>query len=430
MGFIKAGISAVSSELADQWMEYIYCDAMDADVLFTKGEVRVTKGSSNTKRSDNIISDGSKVAVNEGQFLLVVENGKVVDFCGEPGAYIYQTGTEPSMLDSGWTGLKESFKKVGKRFTMGGQPDNDQRVYYANTKEILDNKVGFGEVPFRDSEFKFTILLKGYGVYSYKITDPIMFYTNVCGNDADEYRRSEIDGQLKTEVQNSLQPALGKIALKGIAYDSLPLFTKEIGEMVNQELTKEWVELRGISVVSLAFSSITPDEKSVKKIAQFQESRVYTDAGMLGARVGAAQATAMENAAENQGGAMNGFVGMGFAQQAGGATSDKLFEIDAQRKADQGQGGGDAAQWQCQCGAANTGKFCSECGASKPQENGWVCQCGNVNKGKFCSECGAKKPAGELLYQCDKCGWEPEDPAKPPKFCPQCGDPFGDEDIK
>ena len=261
-----------------------------------------------------------------------------------------------------------------------------------------------------------------------------MFYTNVCANVKDRFLRSEIDGQLKTEVQHNLQPALGKIALKGIPYDQLPLFTNEIAEELNQELTAEWVEKRGISVVSVALASITPDEESAKKIAEFQESRVYTNATMMGARLGTAQATAMEKAAANDAGAMTGFLGMGFAQQAGGMNATSLYQMG------QGQGGpgqpeppkSAAEGWSCPtCGkAGNTGKFCSECGAKRPEE-GWTCPtCGKVNQGKFCPECGTKRPAGAPVYQCDKCGWKPEDPAHPPKFCPECGDPFTEEDKK
>jgi len=432
MGLIKAGLSAIGTTLADQWKEYIYCDAMDQNVLLEKGAVRITGGSSNTKRNENIISDGSRVAVNEGQCMLIVENGKVVDFSAEPGAYEYRTGTEPSMLDSGWKGLKESFKKVGKRFTYGGQPENDQRVYYVNIKEITGNKVGVGDVPFRDSEFGFTMMLKGYGTYSYRITDPIMFYTNLAGNVEDRFTRNRIDEQLKTEVQHNLQPALGKIAQKGIPYDQLPLYTKEIAEVLNEELTRDWRELRGISVVSVALASITPDAESAKKIAQFQESRVYTNAQMMGARLGTAQASAMENAAANEAGAMTGFLGMGFAQNAGGTSAGEFYKMGgnpppaAPSKTAESVDG-----WDCPCGAkGNTGKFCAECGA-KPPQTGWKCpSCGSVNKGRFCPECGAKKPADAPLYQCDKCGWQPADPAKPPKFCPECGDPFDDGDIR
>ncbi len=386
MGLIKAFGGAARTTLADQWKEFIYCDAMSADVLMQKGQARIGERSSNTKRDENIISDGSKVAVNEGQCMLIVENGRIVDFCAEPGEYLYQTGTEPSMLDSGWHGLRESFKKVGKRFTFGGQPENDQRVYYINTKEIMGNKVGVGEVPFRDSEFGFTIMLKGYGTYSYRITDPIMFYVNVCGNVQDTFRRSQIDEQLKTEVQHNLQPALGKIALKGIAYDQLPLYTNEIADQLNQELTEDWVQNRGISVVAVALASITPDAESAKKIAQFQESRVYTNTRMMGARLGGAQANAMENASKNDAGAMTGFMGLGMAQQAGGANVASFFENSSEPAAANG--------WSCPaCGSKSTGNFCQNCGAKKPEGGEtWTCACGTASQGKFCPNCGAKKP--------------------------------------
>ncbi len=362
---------------------YIYCDAMDGDTLMQKGVRKTDERSSNTQGSDNIITNGSKIAVNEGQVMLIVENGKVVDYTAEAGAYTYDTGTEPSLFDGGFQGLKDSFKQVGKRFTFGGQPDNDQRVYYINSKEIMNNKVGIGDVPFRDSEFGFTVKIQGYGNYSYRISDPIMFYTNVCANVRDSFKKSAIDEQLKAEVQSSLQPALGKIALKGIAYDQLPLYTKEIAEELNDELSDDWTKLRGISVVSVAFASITVDKESADKIAQFQESRVYTNTQMMGARLGAAQASAMEKAAENPNGAMGGFVGMGMAMNAGGTNAAQMFAMGNNAPKQQAPEG-----WKCVCGNVNTGKFCSECGKPKPDDGKWVCECGAENTGKFCSECG------------------------------------------
>lgn len=430
MGLIKAGLGALNSTLADQWKEYIYCDAMDADTLLAKGKARIGSRSSNTKRDENIITNGSKIAVNEGQFMMIVENGKVVDFSGEAGAFIYQSDTEPSLFEGGWKGLKESFKKVGKRFTYGGQPENDQRVYFVNTKEIMDNKVGIGDVPFRDSEFGFTMMIKGYGTYSYRITDPIMFYTNVCANVSDSFQRSAIDGQLKTEVQQSLQPALGKIALKGIPYDQLPLFTKEIADQVNEELTEDWVQLRGISLVSVALASITPDEESAKKIAQFQESRVYTNPAMMGARLGGAQATAMEKAAENDAGAMTGFFGMGMAQNTGGMKANELFQMAADQSAKAPSGKPEEGQeWVCSCGTKNPfqSKFCSQCGTKRPQPEKWICpNCSTENEGKFCTECGTKKPEAPAVKKCKNCGFElPADSDS--KFCPECGTPFKQE---
>lgn len=413
MGLIKSALSAINTTLADQWKEYIYCDSLDGDTLVQKGSVRVT-GGSNTQRSSNIISDGSKIAVNEGQFMIIVENGKIVDFTSEPGAYTYNTGTEPSLFDSGFTGLKESFKKVGKRFTFGGQPENDQRVYFINTKEIINNKIGIGNVPFRDSEFNFTVKIMGYGTYSYKITDPVMFYTNLCANVTDSYKRTEIEDQLRSEVQESLQPALGRIALKGIAYDQLPLYTKEIGDEVNKDLTSDWTVLRGISVVSVAFASITVDEESAAKINQFQESRVYSNPQMLASRLGTSQANAMETAAGNSAGAMQGFLGMGMAMQQGGTNAAQIMGM-AQNNAAAAPSTPStpsANTWKCECGCENTGKFCSECGKPKPAGE-WVCECGTANTGKFCSECGKPKPAGEWVCECGT--------VNTGKFCSECG---------
>ncbi len=430
MGLIKAIINAGKNVLADQWVDYIKCDALPVNVICQKGEKYIASGSSNTKSGDNVISDGSRVDIADGQFMMIVENGKVVDFCADPGQYIYNTGTQPSMLSGGFKGLAESFKQVGKRFIAGGQVLSQQYVYYINTKEILGNKWGVGDVPFRDSEFNFSMKLSAYGEYSYKITDPLMFYANVCGNVEYQYTRDKIDSQLKAEVQNAIQPALGRVALKKIPYDQLPLFTGDICDELNKELTADWVEKRGISIESFAVASVKPDDASAKKIAAFQESRVYTNSQMMGARLGTAQANAMETAAGNSAGAMTGFMGMGFAQQAGGANAAQFYGMNNGQQPAPSAAPAANDGWTCECGkTGNTGKFCMECGKPKPaDENGWTCECGTLNKGKFCMECGKKKPDGVPTYRCDKCGWEPEDPKNPPKFCPQCGDPFDDND--
>lgn len=433
MGLIKAITGAVGSELADQWVDYIKCDALPMNVLAVKGEKYVTGKSSNKKSGENIISNGSRVDIADGQFMMIVENGKVVDYCAEPGQYTYKTDLEPSLLGGGFSDLGKTFKEIGKRFTAGGQPTHSQYVYYINTKELMGNKWGVGEVPFRDSEFNFTIKIGAYGEYSYRITNPLLFYTNVCANVDGSFTRDKIDSQLKAELQTAMQPALGRIALKKVAYDQLPLFTKDICNELNSELTDEWAEKRGISIVSFAMAGVTPDAESAEKINQFQESRVYTNANMMGARLGTAQANAMESAAKNESGAMTGFMGMGFAQQSGGANAAQMFQMGEKQAEQQSAQQQAQSGWTCECGAVNQGKFCTECGKSQPvsaEQEGWVCKCGAVNQGKFCSECGAKKPAGEPLYRCDKCGWKPEDPKNPPKFCPECGDPFDDNDIE
>ncbi|MBO4404099.1 MAG: SPFH domain-containing protein, partial [Treponema sp.] len=332
----------------------------------------------------------------------------------------------------------DTFKEIGKRFTFGGEPPKDQRVYYINTKELVGNKYGTASpVPFRvvdaRARLDMDIGLKCFGEFSFRIADPILFYTNVCANVTESYKRDSIESQLRTELLTALQPAFARLSEKGIRYSAVPGHTAELAEFLNQELTAKWRKLRGLEIVSFGISSLKADEEDEKRIKMLQETAAYTDPTMAAARIVGAQATAMETAAGNTNGAVNAFMGMGMAGQAGGANAQNLFAMGAKQAASAAGGGSGAASasgWKCpKCGSSASGKFCPECGTPKPQEAGWTCSCGAVNKGKFCSECGKQKPAGAPLYKCDKCGWEPEDPHKPPKFCPECGDPFDTGDI-
>ncbi len=439
MGLIKAGIGAVGGVLADQWKEFFYCDAIENDVLMVKGQKRISGRSSNTKGSDNIISNGSGIAVADGQCMIIVEQGKVVEVCAEPGEFTYDSSTEPSIF-SGSLGdsIKETFKQVGKRFTFGGDTGKDQRVYYFNTKEIMGNKYGtVNPVPFRVVDnnigLDIDISIRCNGEYSYKIVDPLRFYTNVCGNVSDEYDRSEIDSQLKTELMTALQPAFAKISAMGIRYSALPGHTVELADALNEVLSQKWTEMRGIKVWSFGVNSVTAPKEDEDMIKELQRNAVFRNPTMAGAHLVGAQAQAMQDAANNQAGAMTGFMGMGFAQQSGGVNAQNLFAMGQQQQA-QAPAPAPAAPatngWKCACGATNQGKFCVECGSPKPAEEGWTCSCGAVNKGKFCPNCGSKKPEGAPLYQCDKCGWKPDDPKNPPRFCPECGDVFDSNDAK
>ena len=460
MGLIRAMGGAVGGTLADQWKEYFYCEAMDADVLVCKGQKRVSGRSSNTKGSDNIITNGSVVAVNEGQCMIIVEQGKVVELCSEPGEFVYDTSTEPSIFDGKLSkSIKEVFATIGKRFTFGGDTAKDQRIYYFNTKEIIGNKYGTpNPVPFRVVDnnigLDVDISIRCNGEYSYKIVNPILFYTNVCGNVEEEYERSEIDSMLKTELLTALQPAFAKISDMGIRYSALPGHTMEIADALNAVLSKKWAELRGIEIASFGINSVTASKEDEEMIKQLQKTAVLQNPNMAAATLVGAQGEAMKAAASNPNGAMTGFMGMGMVQNSMGTDAQSLFAMGQQQRMKQqnqaqqlaeqeqrsvaqaGQPGHNNAAvsnevsdgWVCECGISNTGKFCVECGKPKPQPvQGWVCSCGTVNKGKFCMECGKPKPQ-KLHYHCDKCGWEPEDPANPPKFCPECGDPFTDDD--
>lgn len=437
MGLVKAGIGALGGVLADQWKEFFYCDSLENDVLMVKGQKRISGRSSNTKGSDNIISNGSGIAVADGQCMIIVEQGKVVEVCAEPGQFTYDSSTEPSIF-SGKLGesIKETFKLIGKRFTYGGDTGKDQRVYYFNMKEIMDNKFGTAnpfmfEVVNKRIGMSRTVQVRCNGLYSYKITNPILFYTQIAGNVSDEFRRDEIDMQLKTEFISALQPAFARLTELELRPAQIPAHTTELKDAMNAALKVEWTDRRGISVESIALNPITLTEEDMKKINQMEDAATMgSNPFMMAGRMTDAQANAMEAAAKNEAGAMNGFMGFNMAMGAnGGFNAQQMYNAGVQQQMAQQQTA-PANGWKCACGATVSGNFCTECGAKKPAEDGWTCSCGAVNKGKFCPNCGAKKPEDAPLYQCDKCGWKPEDPKNPPKFCPECGDRFDESDIR
>lgn len=446
MGLIKALTGAVSGTLADQWKEFFYCNSLENDVLVVKGHKKVNGRASN-KGDDNIITSGSGIAVADGQCMIIVEQGKIVEVCAEPGEFTYDASTEPSIFGGSLSeAISQTFATIGKRFTYGGVAPKDQRVYYFNTKEIVGNKFGTANpIPFRVVDrnigLDIDVSVRCNGEYSFRIADPLLFYANVCGNVQEEYTVDEIASQLKAEFISALQPSFAKISELGIRPSALPGHVEELCQAMNEALTRKWGELRGLAVVSIAMNPVSLPQEDADLIKQAQRTAMMRDPSMAAATLVGAQADAMKAAASNQGGAMAGFMGMNMASQAGGMNAQSLFQMGAQQQAAQQAAQQQAAQqqavqpapsraaWICSCGAENTGKFCIQCGKPKPVQDGWTCSCGTVNKGKFCMECGKPKPAGEPLYRCDKCGWEPKDPHHPPKFCPECGDPFDAGDI-
>ena len=443
MGLIKAAFGAAGGVLADQWKEFFYCEAIPADVLAVKGKKKVTGRSSNTKGDDNIITNGSVIAVANGQCMLIVEQGQIVDMCAEPGEYTYDTSTEPSLFtgDLGES-IKGVFQNIGKRFTFGGEAPKDQRVYSFNTKELTGNKYGTpSPVPFRVVDQRAAVDLdigiRCFGEYSIRLKNPMLFYTNVCGNVSEDFKTEQIAGQMKTELLTALQPAFAKISEMGIRYSSLPGHTLELAEALNEQLSSRWRDLRGIEIVSFGVSSVKANEEDEQMIKEMQRNAAFLDPSRAAAHLVGAQASAMQSAAANpNAGPAMAFMGMGMAGQMGGMNAQNLYQMGAQQQPAPTPAPAPApapaapSGWVCSCGATATGKFCPECGKPKPAADGWTCSCGAVNKGKFCAECGAKKPAGIPQYKCDKCGWEPDDPAHPPKFCPECGDPFDDGDVQ
>ena len=439
MGLIKSITGAVSGTLADQWKEFFYCDSMDADTLVVKGQKRTSGRSSNTKGNDNIITNGSGISVADGQCMIIVEQGKIVEACAQPGEFTYDTSTEPSIFtgDIG-EGIRKSFETAGKRFTFGGDAPKDQRIYYFNTKEIMGNKFGTANpilfhIEDHNTGLRRDVSVRCNGVYSYRITDPIAFYVNVCGNVEYSYTRDEIDQQLKAEFISALQPAFGRLSKLNLLPSEIPAHAMELEDAMNRTLTERWEKRRGITVVSVAMNPITLKEEDLKIIQKFQDRAVYRDdPGMAAAAYVEAQTDAMTAAARNTGGAMTGFMGMGMASQTGGVDINGLYEKAAENKEKSTEKiQKESSGWMCSCGTVNYGKFCVECGKPKPEEQkGWICECGTLNKGKFCMECGRPKPKSAPLYRCDKCGWEPEDPKNLPKFCPECGDKFDDQDER
>ena len=398
MGLIRAGMGALGGTLADQWKEFFYCESLGKDVLVTKGQKRTTGRSSNTKGNDNIISNGSGIAVADGQCMLIVEQGKVVDVCAEPGEYTYDMSTEPSLFcgDLG-EGIKSVFQQIGKRFTFGGEAPKDQRVYFVNTKELVGNKYGTpNPVPFRVVDanvgLDIDISIKCFGEYSYRIANPILFYTNVCGNVEEDYEREEIDGQLKSELMTALQPAFARISEQGIRYSALPGHTQELSDALNQVLTEKWNNLRGICIVSLGVSSVKASEEDEAMIKELQRNAAFRNPTMAAAHMVGAQASAMQAAASNQNaGPVMAFAGMNMASNAGGVNAQNLFTMGQQAQPQMQPQSQQSSGWTCACGAVNTGKFCSECGQPRPA-GPWTCSCGAANTGKFCSECGRPRP--------------------------------------
>ena len=449
MGLIQALGATLTTVLADQWREYFYCESLPENVLMRKGVKRVSGKSSNTKGSDNIISNGSIIAVNDGQCMMIVDQGGIVEFTAQPGEFVWDKSTEPSIFyGSLGDNLKKTWEVLKKRFTLGGDTGKDQRIYYFNIKEIIGNKYGTANpVGFRvyypNINLDTEIGIRCFGEYSYKLTDPMLFYKNVAANVSGDYTRDRIDSQLKSEFLTALQPAFARISDMGIRYSALPGHTMELAESMNEVLSPKWAELRGISIVSVGVSSVNANPEDEERIKKLQNAAASTYGTMA---VGEAMLNASQGGNgtddSNGSGGFMGLAGMAMAGmmannmsggqgagQNGGFGGLHMYQPPTQPAA----AAAAAVGWTCpKCGkAGNTGKFCQECGEKKPEEpKGWTCpKCGTVNKGKFCQECGEKKPADAPLYKCDKCGWEPEDPANPPKFCPECGDPFNDGDI-
>jgi len=357
--------------------------------------------------------------------MMIVEQGRIMDVSAEPGLYTWTESSEPSIFTGPLNGEKitGTLRTIGRRFTHGGDTGKDQRIYYFNIQELMGNKFGTATpIPFRVVDnnigLDIDITLRCNGVFSYKIEDPVLFYTNVSGNVTESYTRDIIETQLRSEFVSALQPAFARMSESGMRYSAIPGHTTELSNHINDVLSEKWSRLRGLQVVTIAINALSAPKEDEDMIKQLQRKAVMRDPGMAGAALINAQAEAMKAAASNEGGAMAGFMGLGMAQQAGGVNAQQFFQQQAQPPtAAQAHLAPAQSGWRCVCGTINPGRFCGDCGLPRP-EDGWTCPCGTVNQGRFCSECGAPR-ATDGGWVC-ACGAN-----NTSRFCNECGSQRG-----
>ncbi len=427
MGIIKATFSAMGGGLADQWQEVLEADEMSGTTVFTKG-VKVRKNdkrNSNKKGTEDYITDGSIVHVYPNQFMMLVDGGKIVDFTAEEGYYKVDNKAAPSLFAGSFgASIKETFGRI----KYGGVPSTAQKIYFVNLQEIKGIKFGTRHpVNYFDSFYNAELFLRAHGTYSIKVTDPLKFYTEVIPRNADRVDIAEINEQYLNEFLEALTAAINRMSADGIRISYVTSKATELSRYMATELDAGWKDMRGMEVQSVGLAGLSYDEESRKLIDMRNQGAMLSDASVREGYVQGAVARGMEAAGSNSAGAAQAFMGMGMAMNGGGgfmgaasASNQAQMERDAAAKAEaqkvavaQKTAGG----WTCTCGASNTGKFCSECGAPKPAEAGsWTCSCGAVNSGKFCSECGSPRPAGDWF--CTECGSKN---AAGAKFCAECG---------
>ena len=420
MGLIKVAASAlgalggaIDTTLSASWVDYFESGDMSNGVIMKRGDKIVVKGSKN-KGDQNIISSGSGIDVQENQCMILVENGRIVEFCAEPGRYTYDSSTAPSLMSGGNKGLKALAASIGQQFLAGGQRTSTQRVFYINLGEIQGFKWGSGNITFDHWErdimtgqpvWHIATTLMGNGVYSIQVTDPARFFSVLgaqkAGADGNGMiTREDIEPQIKTEAIAAIRQGVGQLSKLRIPYTDIAANELQLTKDVDAILDADWEEARGISIFKIAIGMMDADENSKKKIEKYQETKGYTDPSMLGAAMGLGQTEAMQTAAGNAAGAVTGFAGLGMMGGLGGQNNIA----------------GLMQQGQAQMAAA---------APAQPVGASWTCSCGAVNSGNFCTNCGSPKPQAAAAKACGNCGYMAPDPENPPKFCPNCGTKWG-----
>lgn len=396
MGIIRAAFQTVTGAVRDQWNEVVEPEGMGEQTVFVKGTVKKSGGGRGTR---DVISNGSVIHVYDNQFMLLVDGGKVVDYTAEPGYYIVDNSSMPSMFNGQ---LDESLKEAFNRFRFGGITPMSQQVYYVNLQEIKGIKFGTrNPVNYFDNFYNAELFLRAHGTYSIRITNPLLFYAEAVPRDAVKVEIDDINQQYLAEFIEALQTAINRMSVDGIRISYLASKSKELSGYMADALDEDWKTRRGMEIVSVALASISYDEESQKLIHMRNQGAMMGDPAIREGYMQSAVARGLEAAGSNSAGSAAGYMGMGFGMQAAGAAmgaasaaSMKQMQMNQAAQA-QGSQSGAAAQaagsWTCECGTVNGGKFCSECG--KPRPGGaWTCGCGTVNTGKFCSECGKPRP--------------------------------------
>ena len=351
MGLIKAVVGSVVGTLSDSWKDYFVCDSLDNNTLMVKGTKRGYSG------SDEVITNGSGIVVNDGQCALVVENGNVLEVAAEPGQYTFDSSISPTIFDGGLDGVRKTFEDALERFSYGGDVNKSQRVYYVNTKEIMGNMYGTATpIPFRVVDrnigLDVDVAVRLNGEYTFRISNPLTFYQKVAGNKADRFTKDQLLSIMKAEMMDKLNPAFSKISELGIRYSELPAHTAELKEALAQQLNPKWLEDRGIEFVNIAINSVTIPEEDERKIRDLQMAAVNKDKEMANATIVTATADALRDAANNANGAATGFMGVNMAQNVASGLI-------------QNTQGGDASGGYCPfCGkpVPAGANFCPSCG--------------------------------------------------------------------
>lgn len=436
MGIIKAALSSIGGALADQWLEIIEPDEMSDTTVFAEGKKARSdsKRNSNKNGTEDIITDGSIIRVYPNQFMILTDGGKVIDYTAEEGYYKVQNASAPSLFNGNFgDSLKESFSRV----KFSGVPSGTQQVFYINLQEIKGIKFGTRmPVNYFDSFYNAELFLRAHGTYSIKIIDPLLFFREAIPRNKNRVDINDINDQYLNEFLEALQSAINQMSADGVRISFVASKGRELSKYMSTILDDDWKAQRGMEIQSVGIASISYDEESTKLINMRNQGAMLSDPSIREGYVQGAVARGIEAAGSNANGSMAGFMGVGMGMNSTGsfmnaASASNTRQMEQMREANAANANNTAkpaGEWKCACGAVNTGKFCTECGAQKPADE-WKCSCGAINTGKFCSECGSKRPENRKV-KCDKCGYEP-DMSKPiPKFCPECGDKINEEDYQ